>query len=131
MVTCIQCGRNIINACSCLNGREKLQEFTRLALRESDLIDKVQFEKRPLFIEIEELKLRKQAQVQIVSTFEVKASASFSRVELGSLGAFTIKLLDWDGNLIYWRKDLGIPQGYDAMTYDWQLRAAAGSTNNK
>lgn len=122
MATCMKCGTNIVQSCKCFTGREKLNEFRRLALREEEVVEKVQFENKPLFIEIAELNLRKKADIEVVGTFFVSAKAQFSGKELGSLREFTIRLLDWNEELIYWRKEQNpLSESHDSLNYEWNL----------
>lgn len=122
LVTCLKCGTNIVQTCTCFKGREKLKEFIKLSLREHDIVDKTQFENKSLFIEVAEKSLVKEAKIEKINTFHMRASASFNGKELENLSDFTIRLLDWDRELVYWHKeknDLTEPQ--DSYSYEWNL----------
>lgn len=122
MATCIKCGTNIVQSCKCFSGREKLKEFKKLALREHEVVEKVQFDNKSLFIEVKEKSLAKKASIDIINVLHIVASASFNKKELENLSEFTIRLLDWNRELIYWHKEKNsLTEQHDAYQYQWNL----------
>ena len=100
MLTCVNCGKDLMSTCSCFSPRQRLGEYRRLFARQLEAIDKVQFENKPLYMQLEHNKIRKRAKVRVLHLFGIEASAEFSSKEIGQSDEFVVSLLDWDLNLI-------------------------------
>lgn len=122
MVTCQRCGKNLVRKCSCFNGREKLKEFIRLTSKELEVIDKVQYENKPLYVELEEKQLSKKASIKFPNELAIQAEVKFTKEEIGNLKEYWIRLVDWNGELIYRRKHKPF-LGRDVVI--WKLEATS------
>lgn len=114
--------------CDCFEPREKFKQHHIFTSKLFDIIEQVQFEKKPLYIEIEETGINQKARIKIKSLFHIVASASFNSKEMGNKDHFIMKLLDWDKQLVFRRKEkklkLGIFRRYQQI--EWRLQAWSG-----
>ena len=131
MVDCIQCGKSLINECTCFtNDLDRIKEWKRLATREIDIIIEVLENDRPLLMRlINSTSITARATITPLKN-GLRASCTFSLDELGVFRSTKIELLDWNHELIYFKPESGIleksPSSESKLTMNWDLKINEG-----
>lgn len=127
MVSCLQCGKNLITECTCFeNDLDRIKYWKKLAAREIHIIIEVLENDRPLFMRlINSTSITARASVTPLRN-GLRASCIFSLDKPGVFRSTRIELLDWSHELIYFKPESGIleksPGSESRLTMDWELK---------
>ena len=127
MVSCIRCGKDLINECICFeNDLDRIKEWKTLAMREIDIIIEVLENDRSLFMRlVNGRSITVRASITPMKN-GLKASCIFSLDEPGVMQFSKTELLDWNQELIYFEvaeTTLEKTESSDTtLTMNWDLK---------
>lgn len=105
LVTCFKCFKELEIACSCYEPREKLKIRKELFEKQLQVIELTQFEKKLVYIKIEESNVIKKCRIKKNNLFSITCYVKFNKNDYPDGEYFTLVLLDWDKNPILKRKE--------------------------